>query len=105
MHMTIKKKLIGAFAIVLILMSGLAWVSITRLAGSHSDLEHLVSVTSKNALIAAEMEADFIEIEAAQAEMILVRGDAELDVFDRKIKERLASLQAHRAALEETSDN
>ena len=105
MQLTIKRKLIGAFAIVLILMSGLAWVSITRLAGSHSDLEHLVNVTSKNALVAAEMEADFIEIEAAQAEMLLVRGDAELDAFDRKIKERLESLRAHRLDLEATSDD
>ena len=34
MQLTIKRKLIGAFATVLILMGGLAWVSITRLAGT-----------------------------------------------------------------------
>jgi methyl-accepting chemotaxis protein len=105
MQLTIKRKLIGAFATVLILMGGLAWVSITRLAGSHSDLEHLVNVTSKNALIAAEMEATFIEIEAAQAEMLVLRSAAELDALDRKIKDKLESLRAQRVALQETSDD
>ena len=104
MKLTIKKKLIGAFATVLILMSGLAWISITRLAGSHSDLEHLVSVTSKSALIAAEMEAEFLEIEALQAEMLLARDAEELDASEHHLKEVVETLHGHRVTLGEIAD-
>ena len=45
MLLTIKKKLIGAFAIALLLTSASAWISITRLAWFHSNLDKVLPST------------------------------------------------------------
>jgi methyl-accepting chemotaxis protein len=96
MGFTIKKKLIGAFAAVLVLMCGLSYVSITRLAGFNEGLHHIVDITAKRAQIASLMEVEFLAIEAAQAEMLLAEQTSEVEHLHQEIKQHVANLAAYR---------
>lgn len=104
MHLTIKTKLISAFAVVLLLMGGLAWISLTRLDEINAGLEKVVTISARNAQLAAEMEIEFLAIEAAQAEMLLAANPERIDTLHHHIKSHLENLAALRTQLGETAD-
>jgi methyl-accepting chemotaxis protein len=105
MQLTIKKKLIGAFAIVLCLMAGLAWISLTRLAEINAGLERVVTVSARNTQLAAEMEIQFLAIEAAQAEMLLSDEPEAINTLHDHIKNHLQALAELRNSINETADS
>jgi methyl-accepting chemotaxis protein len=104
MRFTIKRKLIGAFTLVLALMCGVAWVSLSRLSDLNSSLEHMVNITSFNARTAAGMEAEFLAIEAAQAEMLLAHDVKVIHALEQSIETHLDKLHKYRVSLGQTAD-
>src|SRR6056297_3304205 len=99
MAMTIKTKLIGAFAAVLLLMGALAAVSLTRLASFNEGLHHIVDVTAEKTRLGAQMEAEFLAIVGAQSAMLLAEDSAGVAARHDEIKARLTRLAALRAQI------
>ncbi|PUB16440.1 methyl-accepting chemotaxis protein [Yoonia sediminilitoris] len=104
MQLTIKMKLIGAFAVVLLLISGLAYISVTRLSNINAGLERVVTVSANNVQLAADMEIEFLAMEAAQAEMLLATEPERVAELHDSIKKHLETLATYRARIGETAD-
>jgi len=97
MSLSIKTKLVGAFAAVLLLMGALAWVSLTRLADFNHGVQHIVDVTAEKARVAAQMEAEFYAMKDAQGRMLLAEDLAAVEASHAEIKARLDTIAALRA--------
>lgn len=60
MRLTLKSKLIAAFAVVLSLLVGLSWVSISRLSESNTALAHIIENEAEGVRLANELEQNFL---------------------------------------------
>lgn len=90
MRITIKTKLIAAFAIVLALVAALSFVSITRLAAANDTLERIVSADAEAVRLAGTVQANLLSIGVALRSHI-----ASSDVADmRRIEDEIIALRA-----------
>ena len=99
MALTLKFKLVGIFAVMIALICGLSAVSLLRLADFNRSFHHIVDITAEKARISSQMEAAFLAIEAAQAEMLLTADPEEFKKLHNEIKENLKGLGSLRETL------
>lgn len=104
MSLSIKAKLAIGFLLILPLMGAISVVSISRLASFNDNLNHIVDVTAEKSRLAAQMEAEFYAVEAAQAEMVLAQTSEEVDALHEGVKKHLSSLTDLRAEMREIAD-
>ena len=99
--MTIKTKLICAFATLLLFLAAVSALSVSRLQSFNEALHHIVDVTAVKARLATEMEARFRGVASDQYEMLIVGTEAEVTALHADIKKQMAALAELRAAIGE----
>ena len=95
--MTIKARLIGGFAILLILVSCIALFGMSELRGSNQRLQHLVDVSSQRQLLAARIQQRMIELHRLEKNLLLADTDDEMTAY---VQQMAATEQAIREALD-----
>jgi len=95
MRITIKAKLIGAFAAVLFMMGGIVWLSVTNLAAADDRTEHLVQVTAESVRLATRLRED-VALQGRAIRDVLLEPDTEamarrFDEFERSRSDTLAT--------------
>jgi methyl-accepting chemotaxis protein len=90
--LTIRAKLIGAFTLLLVLIGSVGGLALLRLSGVNDGLHHIVDEVALRTELAQDMQADFLAIEAAQAEMLMADTSEEVTVLHGQIKHHLADL-------------
>jgi methyl-accepting chemotaxis protein len=101
MRFSIKSKLTLAFSVVLFLLAAVAFVAINRFSHFNEALHHIVDVTSEKARIAPAMEAEFLGLNAAQANMLLAENLADAQAAQADIEKRTQSMHVLHKKLEE----
>ena len=103
--MTIKAKLIGGFAIVIILVACSALTSVSELGRMNDRLRHLVDISSRRELLAARIQQHMLALHRAEKNMILAATDADMttyaaqmEVMEQTLAQELEKLKALVAA-------
>jgi len=79
--MTIKAKLIGGFAIVILLVAFSALTSLSELGRMNDRLRHLVDISSRRELLAARIQHHMLALHRAEKNMILAATDEEMTTY------------------------
>lgn len=99
--MSIKAKLMLAFAMVLALMATLAIVSSARFAQFNNALHHLVDVSTETVRLPLMMELEIERMAAAQAEMVMANDNQTIKAAHDAILAHRNQLQVLRAQLDQ----
>lgn len=94
MRITLKTKLAGAFALVLMLLGAVAFVSSTTLTKTHDSQERLVNVSSERVRLAGALKQELLAISRSEKKTILS------DTTEKMDKEA-AIIEASRARIDE----
>jgi len=99
--MTIKAKLIGGFAIVILLVLCSALTSVSELGRMNDRLRHLVDISSRRELLAARIQQHMLALHRAEKNMILAATDEEMatyaeqmEVMEQTLAQELQKLKA-----------
>lgn len=95
MRLTLKIKLISAFAVTLALLGVLSWVSITRLSDANATLSELVAVEGEQVRLAGEISTDFLQFSDRLKGHILASDPTAMAALEDEI----ASIQTSTAGL------
>ncbi len=90
MRLTIKTKLIAAFALVLVLVAALSFVAITRLSAANTTLSTIVEQDAEAVRIAAIVRSNMLETTEKVREHIAASDDASM----RNIEAEIATLRS-----------
>jgi methyl-accepting chemotaxis protein len=84
--MTIKARLIGGFALLLILVACIAISDMLELGGLHQRLQRLIDISSQRQLLAARIQQLMIELHRSEKNMILADTDHEMHTYAQQIQ-------------------
>ena len=80
--MTIRAKVIGGFALVIILVSCSALTGLLALRKTNDRLHHLVDISSQRQLLAGRIQQHLLELHRAEKNMILTSTGDEMGEFE-----------------------
>jgi len=103
MRLTIKTKLVTAFALILALVAGLSFVAITRLAAANSTLTQLVNVDGETVRLSGEIEKALLEVAQMARSHLMADEQDEMQALEALIDETRALNEENIAALEALS--
>jgi methyl-accepting chemotaxis protein len=92
--MTIKARLIGGFAILLILVSCIAITAMSELGTLNQRLQRLIDVSSQRQLLAARIQRLMLELHRLEKNMILAATDDEMSTYAQQMQTMEQSLLA-----------
>jgi len=84
--MTIKARLIGGFAILLILVSCIAITAMSELGTMNQRLQRLIDVSSQRQLLAARIQRFMLELHRLEKNMILAATDDEMNTYAQQMQ-------------------
>lgn len=86
MRLSIKTKLATTFLAILILLSGLAYISITSLASSNAKLQYLVQTSAEGVRISGKINEELLRLSSLIKDHINSTSDATMDAIEAKIR-------------------
>ncbi len=101
MRMSIKVKLAAAFAAVLLLLSGLVYVSVTALSATNAQVAELVDVAAERVRLAGRIREEVAGIVSDQKSLALEEHVEEMQAIAARIEERRATITKLSATLHE----
>jgi methyl-accepting chemotaxis protein len=84
--MTIKAKLLGGFALVIILVLCIAVTGLSELGRMHERLRYLVDVSSQRQLLTARIQQHMFALHRAEKNMILAATDDDMDTYVQQME-------------------
>ncbi|MGE3538868.1 MAG: methyl-accepting chemotaxis protein [Candidatus Tectimicrobiota bacterium] len=96
--MTIKAKLIGGFALVILLVAFSALTGVSELGQMNRRLRHLVDISSRRELLAARVQQHLLALHRAEKNMILAATDGDMAAYaeQMEVMEQLLMLELGR---------
>ncbi|MGR3801873.1 MAG: methyl-accepting chemotaxis protein [Marinibacterium profundimaris] len=91
--MTIKSKLLAAFAVLLLLLAVLTGIAVTRFAQFNTALQRIVDESAEAALLPVSMEAELAELAATQLRQAVLPGAAAVQAAHERILQHRATLK------------
>ena len=105
MKITIKAKLFIGFAVLLILMTLVAMMSIHRLSDLNDRLKHIVDVSAEKIMLGERMKRDIIEINRAKNNVLLSSSQEELERYADRIDKLKNEFNIHMKELYGLADD
>jgi methyl-accepting chemotaxis protein len=105
MRFTIKAKLIGGFATMLILLAVGSFLALDRLGGMNDRITSIVDVSAEKVKLGARINQDLIAISRAEKNMILATTQEEMDGYADFIDTARTEMQTRRQQLRDLVDD
>lgn len=102
MRLTIKAKLVGAFALVLILFGVTAFISLRTLGANQATLERLVDVSSERVRLTGELRQSLMDLAGFEKNIILTGDEDLIENEVRRIeaeRERMSDVETRLGAI------
>lgn len=99
MRFTIKAKLAGAFALVLVLLAATSFVAFDKMGATQNKLESLVDVSAEQVRLTAALDKSIMELVTAEKNIILSDTDEQISMFSNRIDTHAAAFEQQFAEL------
>jgi|GEM_PF-911623 len=104
MKMTIKGRLIGGFALVLLLMAGAGAMAMLKLSDMNKMMGRVVNRTAEKVKLAARVNQNLLEISRAEKNIILASTQEEMDEYAAFSDQAAEEMRRRREQLRELAD-